>query len=90
MKPTNRQKKIVLTFASLFFLIVLISGFTAYLVKRNKSQSSYFESNSSELNQEKSRVIKEIEQKLISDNIKESDLLQKLKESHHLTSEEND
>jgi hypothetical protein len=89
MKLSFRQRKIILTFIISFVFSVTIISVPIFLFSKSRQNSPSFEDNNSNLTKFKNEIVKEIEQKLNSSNIKESDLLQKLKDNQYLATGEN-
>jgi len=95
MKLTKRQKKILLVSVLLFFLAITVMMSTVLIVNKNKEKLSLqtprknnLPNDESSLTRTKTKIITSLEQKLSSDNIKEGDLLKKLKENNYLNAGE--
>jgi hypothetical protein len=90
MELTNRQKKIILVFASGLSLVILVI-ISVFLIfsKKNKSQNNPLPEENTNLEISREKIINEIEQKLNWNNIEESDLLNELKEKLYLDVSEN-
>src|SRR3954468_5427257 len=95
MKLTERQKKIFLVSALLFFLAVTMIISIVLVVSESQKKASpqtpsknNLPNDKSGLTQIKIETITSFEQKLSSDNVKKDDFLKELKENHYLTAGE--